>query len=180
MVTRADPPDVAALDTPSTPLSAWTVAAATPDPELPQLTIEDLGILRSLIHHGGRLVATITPTYSGCPALGEIRADLAARLRSAGHGDVEIRTQLAPAWTSDWITTAGREKLTAAGIAAPQPATRRAGPIPLRLGAPPPAAACPQCGSTDTQRIAAFSGTACKALYRCRACDEPFESMKAI
>lgn len=163
------------------PATAADVAAQTPDPELPQLTIADLGILRTVAQaEDGRVVVTITPTYSGCPALREIRADVAHRLRTAGYPDVEIRTQLAPAWTSEWITEAGRRKLEAAGIAPPSPAPRRAGPTPLVLGAAPASAACPRCGSTATTTTAAFSGTACKALHRCADCAEPFESIKAI
>jgi ring-1,2-phenylacetyl-CoA epoxidase subunit PaaD len=158
---------------------AWAVAAATPDPELPMVTLEDLGILRSVDDRDGRLVATITPTYSGCPAMREIATDVAHRLRAAGFEQVEVRTRLAPPWTTDWITPDGHRKLAAAGIAPPAPAPRRSGPVPLTLGHPQPAV-CPRCGTTDTSRTAAFSGTACKSLHRCNACHEPFESMKAI
>jgi ring-1,2-phenylacetyl-CoA epoxidase subunit PaaD len=163
----------------STATTAWDVAAATPDPELPLLTIGDLGILRSVEEADGGVVATITPTYSGCPALREITADLQGRLGAAGYAPVRIRTQLAPAWTSDWITEDGRAKLAAAGIAPPGPAPRRTGPVPLTLGRRP-AARCPRCGSVDTAETAAFSGTACKSLHRCRACAEPFEAVKAL
>ncbi len=159
--------------------TAWDVAAATPDPELPMVTVGDLGILRSLDEQDGRLVVTITPTYSGCPAMREIAGDVEYRLRAAGFAEVEIRTQLAPAWTSDWITADGRRKLLLAGIAPPAPAPRRAGPVPLTLGRAP-AATCPRCGSVRTSRRAAFSATACKALHTCDACLEPFESVKAI
>jgi ring-1,2-phenylacetyl-CoA epoxidase subunit PaaD len=159
--------------------SPWDVAAATPDPELPTVTIGELGILRSVEEHDGGVVATITPTYSGCPAMREITADLDARLRSAGHDRVEVRVRLAPAWTTDWITPAGRRKLAAAGIAPPAPAPRRAGPVPLTLGPRPPVA-CPRCGSVDTVLTAPFSATACKALHRCRACAEPFEAVKPL
>jgi ring-1,2-phenylacetyl-CoA epoxidase subunit PaaD len=159
--------------------TAWDVAAATPDPELPMVTVGDLGILRAVDEHDGSVVATITPTYSGCPALREITADLDQRLRAAGFADVEIRTQLAPAWTSDWITPDGRRKLLLAGIAPPNPALRRTGPVPLTLR-PRPAATCPRCGSAHTSQLAAFSATACKALFACQVCGEPFESVKAI
>jgi ring-1,2-phenylacetyl-CoA epoxidase subunit PaaD len=159
--------------------AAWAVAAATPDPELPQLTLEDLGILRAVDEDGTRVTATITPTYSGCPAMREISADLERRLHRAGYPDVEIRTQLAPPWTSDWITATGRHKLAAAGIAPPSPAPRRAGPVPLTL-ARHAAAPCPRCGSADTAQTAAFGSTACKALHRCANCGEPFEAVKAI
>jgi ring-1,2-phenylacetyl-CoA epoxidase subunit PaaD len=157
---------------------AWAAAAQTPDPELPMLTIADLGILRDVTRDGDTVVATITPTYSGCPAMREISADVRHRLQQAGYPRVTVRTQLAPAWTSDWITDAGRRKLAAAGIAPPGAAPRRAGPIPLTLHTASETR-CPRCGSLDTVRTAAFSGTACKSLHRCRTCDEPFEQVKA-
>jgi ring-1,2-phenylacetyl-CoA epoxidase subunit PaaD len=160
-------------------LTAWDVAAATPDPELPMLTLADLGILRSVDETDDAVVATITPTYSGCPAMREIAADVQHRLRSVGYERVEIRTQLAPAWSSDWITRDGRRKLAAAGIAPPSAVRRRTGPVPLTLG-PPAAVTCPRCGCANTARTAAFSATACKSLHRCNECHEPFESVKAI
>jgi ring-1,2-phenylacetyl-CoA epoxidase subunit PaaD len=159
--------------------AAWAVAAGTPDPELPMLTLADLGILRAVDETAEGVVATVTPTYSGCPAMREIAADLRGRLLAAGYHDVEVRTQLAPAWSSDWITADGRRKLTAAGIAPPDGAPRRTGPVPLTLGRPAPAT-CPRCGSDATVVTAAFSSTACKSLHRCSDCDEPFESIKAI
>lgn len=158
---------------------AWQIAAATPDPELPMLTLADLGILRDVRHESGRVVATITPTYSGCPAMREIAHDLQRRLAGAGYDDVEVRTALAPPWTSDWITAEGHRKLTAAGIAPPH-AARHGGPIPLTLTAPARTVACPHCGSLTTRLTAPFSATACKALYRCTGCDEPFEYVKEI
>jgi ring-1,2-phenylacetyl-CoA epoxidase subunit PaaD len=162
---------------------AWRVAADTPDPELPMVTVADLGILRDVTMDGPRVTAWLTPTYSGCPALREIRADVAGRLAAAGFADVEVRTVLSPPWSSDWITAAGRRKLLAAGIAPPSgsAAQRAAGPVPLTLtAAPGRAISCPQCGSGDTERTAAFSATACKDLYRCRSCAEPFEHVKEI
>jgi ring-1,2-phenylacetyl-CoA epoxidase subunit PaaD len=164
-------------------VSARDVASDTADPELPQLTIGDLGILRDVRQDGGRVLVTITPTYSGCPALREIRADLTARLQAAGFGDVEIVTALTPPWTSDWVTVAGRAKLAAAGIAPPTPrgaAGAGVAATPLLLTVTGPAVRCPRCGSPSTVRTAAFSGTACKALHRCTACREPFESVKTI
>jgi ring-1,2-phenylacetyl-CoA epoxidase subunit PaaD len=158
--------------------SAWDVAAATPDPELPMLTLADLGILRAVEETAGGVVATITPTYSGCPALREISADLQRRLRRAGYDDVRVRTQLAPAWTTDWITPAGRRKLADAGIAPPRPAPT--GPVALTLTARPVAVACPRCGSRNTVQTAAFSATACKSLHRCIDCREPFEHVKPL
>jgi ring-1,2-phenylacetyl-CoA epoxidase subunit PaaD len=158
---------------------AREIAAAVPDPELPMVTLADLGILRDVAAEGGRLVVTITPTYSGCPALHQIAHDLRYRLGQAGFADVAVRTELAPAWSSDWITAEGRGKLRAAGIAPPAPAPR--GPVPLTLTTTRrEPVGCPRCGSPDTTQTAAFSGTACKALFRCEACREPFEYVKAI
>ena len=167
---------------------ARRIAAEVPDPELPVVTVADLGILRDIKVCNGSLVVIITPTYSGCPALTEIARDLHGRLTGAGLGPVDVRTALAPAWTTDWITGEGRRKLSAAGIAPPGPAPR--GPVPLTLtsgpglpggaGPAPAAARCPRCGSADTEETAAFSGTACKALRRCRSCGEPFEQVKAL
>jgi ring-1,2-phenylacetyl-CoA epoxidase subunit PaaD len=160
---------------------ARRVAEGVPDPELPMLTLADLGILRDVSVTGSRVVVSLTPTYSGCPALAEMRADVHARLAAAGLRDVEVRTVLSPAWTSDWISAAGRRKLAAAGIAPPQAAPRRgAGPVPLSLTGPPRRIDCPACGSGETELTAAFSATACKDLYRCRACAEPFEHVKEI
>ncbi|HEY7223959.1 MAG TPA: 1,2-phenylacetyl-CoA epoxidase subunit PaaD [Micromonosporaceae bacterium] len=155
---------------------ARDVASAVPDPELPQLTLGDLGILRDVVLRDGQLSVTITPTYLGCPALDEIAADLRHRLHEAGFADVTVRLELAPAWTSDAITDEGRRKLREAGIAPPRPASP--GPVPLTLALRPAEVACPRCGCADTVRTAAFGSTACKALYRCRACTEPFEYVK--
>ena len=161
--------------------AAAEIAAAVRDPELPMLTVADLGILRDVSAEEGRLVVTITPTYSGCPALREIAQDLRRRLGQAGFADVTVRTALAPAWSSDWITAEGRRKLQAAGIAPPGPARRNPGPVPLTLTVAPPApVTCPRCGSAGTVQTAAFGATACKALYRCQRCREPFEHVKAI
>lgn len=157
---------------------AWDVAAQTPDPELPQLTIADLGILRAVELDGATVVATLTPTYSGCPALREIGADLRRRLSAAGYESVEVRTRLAPPWSSDWITAEGRRKLVAAGISPPGAARRPAGPTPLVLRPFRAGVVCPACGSSDTAPVAEFGATACKALYRCTACREPFEHVK--
>lgn len=170
--------------------SAYGVAAGTPDPEIPTLTIEDLGILRCVDYSPGRgVVVTITPTYSGCPAMREIAADVQARLNRAGFERVTVATQLAPPWSTDWITEEGRRKLAAVGIAPPpearapearaSAAPRRGGPVPLTLGRAP-SARCPRCGSPDTRLTAQFSATACKSLHRCNACGEPFEGVKAL
>lgn len=160
---------------------AWWIAAAVPDPEMPMLTLADLGILRDVEDDGTQVMVTITPTYSGCPAMREIAHDLRHRLQSAGFGEVTVRTVLTPPWSSDWITDAGRRKLEAAGIAAPNPAgPRPSGPVPLTLTPRPRTVACPLCASIDTRETAAFSATACTALYRCDACGEPFPYVKEI
>jgi ring-1,2-phenylacetyl-CoA epoxidase subunit PaaD len=159
---------------------AYHIAAGTLDPEIPVLTIEDLGILRRVDYcPDGGVVVTITPTYSGCPAMREIAADVQARLRRAGFAQVTVATELTPPWTTDWITAEGRRKLAAAGIAPPSAAPRRTGPVPLTLGRPA-SPRCPRCGSLDTRLTAQFSATACKSLHRCSACGEPFEAVKAI
>ena len=159
--------------------AAREIAAAVPDPELPMVTVADLGILRDVAAEDGRLVVTITPTYSGCPALREIAHDLRRRLGQAGFAEVTVRTALAPAWSSDWITAEGRRKLQAAGIAPPHPVP--SGPVPLTLTATRrEPVACPRCGSLDTTQTAAFGATACKALFRCETCREPFEHVKEI
>ena len=175
---------------------AYDVAAGTPDPEIPTLTIEDLGILRCVDYSPDRgVVVTITPTYSGCPAMREIAADVQARLNRAGFERVTVATQLAPPWSTDWITEEGHRKLAAVGIAPPPQARApearasaargfeargRTGPIPLVLGRRPEPVPCPRCGSPDTRLTAQFSATACKSLHRCNACDEPFEAVKPI
>lgn len=162
-------------------MSAAEVVGTVVDPELPMLTLHDLGIVRGVRESAEGVVVTITPTYSGCPAMETIRDDILAALRSAGFARAEVRTVLAPAWSSEWISDAGRSKLAAAGISPPGPAPRRSGgPVPLMLGARPSPAVCPRCGHRDTERIAAFGATACRELRRCPACREPFEHVKEI
>jgi ring-1,2-phenylacetyl-CoA epoxidase subunit PaaD len=151
-------------------VSAWETAGSVPDPELPALTIADLGILRDVRERDGAVTVTITPTYSGCPAMAQIAADLRRSLEEAGYHDVAVRTELSPPWTTDWITPDGRRKLAGAGIAPPG---ERRGPVLVPL-----AVRCPRCGSADTRELSRFSGTACKALCQCRACLEPFEHVK--
>jgi ring-1,2-phenylacetyl-CoA epoxidase subunit PaaD len=166
----------------SGPVDARAVAETVTDPELPMLTLADLGVLREVSEHDGRVAVTITPTYTGCPALETMRDDLRHALRDAGYREVEVRLALRPPWTTDWITPAGRRKLAEAGIAPPAaaPRTPSAGPIPLALGSTVVAVPCPRCDSTDTVELSRFSSTACKALYRCRWCHEPFEHVKEI
>ncbi len=151
------------------------------DPELPVLTLADLGVLREVSETDGRVVVTITPTYSGCPAIDEMGADLRHSLLSAGFAEVEVRLSLSPAWTTDWISDEGREKLSSAGIAPPaRVGPSVAGPVPLNLVPPSRQVACPQCGSLSTSEISRFGSTACKALRRCHTCSEPFEHVKEI
>lgn len=144
------------------------------DPEVPVLTIEDLGVLRDVAVDGDAVTVTITPTYSGCPAMDTIRDDLVLALTAAGFAAVDVRLVLAPAWTTDWMTDAGRQKLRDYGIAPPTGRRAVNGPIPLRLSV-----RCPRCGSLDTRELARFGSTSCKALYECRACLEPFDHFKA-
>ena len=165
----------------TTTLDPRSVAETVTDPELPMLTLSDLGVLRDVRVERGTVVVEITPTYTGCPAMGTMRADLLRALHGAGFPDVDVRTVLAPPWSTDWITPEGRRKLVQAGIAPPGEAPVRApGPVPLTLGAPRRAADCPLCGSPDTEEISEFGATACKALRRCRACREPFEHVKEL
>ena len=159
---------------------AWDVLRGVNDPEVPVISVVDLGIVRDVIVDDGGLVVAVTPTYSGCPATEAIEASIVAALDAAGLGPTRIRIERAPAWTSDWISADGRAKLHAYGIAPPGPVDRDAA-LPLRFVARPPAPlACPRCASTNTERLAAFGATACKALWRCRACGEPFEHFKPI
>jgi ring-1,2-phenylacetyl-CoA epoxidase subunit PaaD len=145
------------------------------DPELRVVTIEELGILRdvSVAPETGRVTVTIRPTYSGCPAMDAICAEIEAAVRAAGHPEAEVRTVLAPPWSSDDISESGRAKLAAAGIAPPAAGIARSGPVPVRLSV-----RCPRCGSPETEQLSRFGSTACKALWRCRSCAEPFEQVK--
>jgi ring-1,2-phenylacetyl-CoA epoxidase subunit PaaD len=141
------------------------------DPEIPVLTIADLGILRDVSVDGDTVEVTITPTYSGCPAMSLITLEIETTLARAGI-KARIHTTLSPAWTTDWLTDAARRKLAAYGIAPPEPTTSRR----ALFGESRPA--CPLCGSTDTEQISEFGSTACKSLHRCRACREPFDAFK--
>lgn len=153
------------------------IAGSVCDPELPPLTIDDLGILRSVEREGESVVVTLTPTYSGCPAVEYIEDKVRAELETAGCEQVEIVRSFSPAWTTDWISDDGRRKMIEAGIAPPG----RAGGVSVTLGRRTPVAVpCPRCGSVDTELVSAFGSTACKALHRCRGCGEPFDHFKAI
>lgn len=185
-------------------LAALRLAAAeVPDPEIPVLTIDDLGILRDVRFAGdGVPEVVLTPTYSGCPATEAIRKDVLQRTHDVDPA-ARVVIELAPAWTTDWITDDGRTKLREYGIAPPRPT--RSGPVPVQLGSRPAmrttapsgttgasgtgaAAAtetlepvrCPRCGSADTELISQFGSTPCKSLRRCRACAEPFDEFKPL
>ena len=152
---------------------AWDAAAAVPDPEVPCVTVADLGILREVVLDGGVAVAKVSPTYSGCPAVMAIEMAVEAALRDAGF-EARIERVLSPAWTTDWITDEGREKLRAYGIAPPVGA---AGKRALFGEVDVP---CPRCARMATEKISEFGSTACKAQYRCTACGEPFDYFKCI
>jgi ring-1,2-phenylacetyl-CoA epoxidase subunit PaaD len=153
---------------------AWSIAASVPDPEVPVLTIEDLGVLRAVRVDGAAVHVDITPTYSGCPAMDTIRDDVVLALTAAGYSPVDVSLVLSPAWTTDWMSDAGKQKLERFGIAPPTGrAAVGAGPISLALSV-----RCPQCGSLDTREVSRFGSTSCKALYECRACLEPFDHFK--
>lgn len=157
------------------------IVANVLDPEMPMVTLADLGIVREVSESDGRVHVVITPTYSGCPAMRIIRDDIESALEHRGYHDVEISTRLQPAWTTDWITPSGREKLTAAGYSAPGPAAAApSGPIPLTLTARPRGVTCPRCGSAATTLVSEFGATLCKAHYRCTECAEPFDHVKEI
>lgn len=155
---------------------AWATLAGVPDPEVPVLSVVDLGIVRALAVDGDDVAVTLTPTYSGCPATEVIQDSVVQALREAGARQVTVTTTLDPPWTSDWITAEAAEKLRAYGIAPPH--LKAADAQPLRFH--PRDIACPRCASTNTQRLSAFGATACKALYRCLDCLEPFEHFKPI
>lgn len=162
---------------------AWDIAASVCDPEIPVLTIADLGILRAvMVDRGGtgspHVRVTITPTYSGCPAMDAIRDDLAAVFTAEGYLHISVDTVLAPAWTTDWMTDAGKAKLQEYGIAAPSGHSGsggHSGRVRLHL-----AVQCPQCRSLNTKEVSRFGSTSCKALYVCRDCKEPFDYFKVL
>ncbi len=153
------------------------IAASVCDPEIPVLSIADLGVLREVYRDDDGIVVVITPTYSGCPAMRTIEDDIRAALAAAGITGVRIETRLAPAWTTDWLSARGREKLLETGIAPPAQASADKRAL---TGGESPVVPCPRCGERDTERLSEFGSTACKALYRCRACLEPFDYFKCL
>ncbi len=179
---------------------AAALAASVPDPEIPVITLGDLGIVRSVLREAGRIVVTITPTYTGCPATEVIASDVRQILLENGFADAQVRLTLSPPWTTDWISETGRERLRAYGIAPPgraavqadavmrfMPRKRSAGEMADTTAAPlraPPEAmqqqpiACPNCGSLETEQLSAYGSTPCKAIHRCLACREPFDYFK--
>jgi ring-1,2-phenylacetyl-CoA epoxidase subunit PaaD len=157
---------------------AWDIAATVVDPEIPVLSIADLGILRDVAVAGDHVKVTITPTYSGCPAMDAIRDDVKTAFAKEGYQDDEVDLVLSPAWTTDWMTDAGKQKLQEYGIAPPtgkSHAARHAGPIRLTM-----AVKCPQCASLNTKELTRFGSTSCKALYVCQDCKEPFDYFKVL
>lgn len=146
----------------------WSILAQVKDPEIPVISIEELGVLRDIKIENNEIVVIITPTYTGCPAMDMIRVNITAALQDKGFKNIKIETILSPAWTTDWISDAGKEKMRKYGIAPPEPKLNG-----VKDGVP-----CPLCGSTNTKVISAFGSTACKALYRCADCLEPFDYFK--
>ncbi len=153
----------------------WDLLDAVKDPEVPALSLWDLGVLREIERNGEKIVVTITPTYSGCPAMNAMAEDITQALNDAGFADVQIKTKLAPAWSSEWMTQEGRRKLRDYGIAPPEDAELDEDGL-----TPDAHALCPHCSSRNTRRISEFGSTACKALFQCNDCNEPFDYFKKI
>ena len=154
----------------------WDWLAQVPDPEIPVISLVDLGIIREIAWQGDLLVVTVTPTYSGCPATSVINFEIEAALRGHGVGKLELRRQLSPAWTTAWISAEGREALRRYGIAPPVEGTAACG-----TGSwVEPAVECPRCGSQVTNLVSRFGSTPCKAAYRCTDCLEPFDYFKCL
>ncbi|ASR05559.1 Putative 1,2-phenylacetyl-CoA epoxidase, subunit D (plasmid) [Gordonia rubripertincta] len=162
--------------------TARVLAETVTDPEMPMLTLADLGVLQDVeVDDSGAVTVTITPTYSGCPAIATMRDDIEHVLTRNGFTRVTVCTRIQPAWSTDWISEDGRRKLADSGYSTPRRApTRDSGPIPLTLTPRPRLIACPQCGSTQTQLVSEFGATLCKAHYRCLDCSEPFDHVKEI
>ena len=169
--------------TPADPAHVWRVLDTVLDPEVPAVSLVELGIVRDVICTGTAVEVVLTPTYSGCPATEMIESAVRGALAAAGYRELVVSQRRAPAWTTDWITEAGRRRLLDYGIAPPTGhATHQGNERPVRLigrGALAPVA-CPRCASVNTERLSAFGSTACKSLHRCRDCHEPFEYFKPI
>jgi ring-1,2-phenylacetyl-CoA epoxidase subunit PaaD len=155
--------------------AVWDLLEEVKDPEIPVLSLRDLGILRGVHHDAQGWRVVITPTYSGCPAMRVIEEEVRAAMQRAGYTPLRVETRLAPAWTTDWMSVEGRERLRAYGIAPPAPEDGGSDEHAPELTPP-----CPQCGSTHTRRISEFGSTACKALYQCQDCREPFDYFKRL
>ncbi len=151
---------------------AWDAAASVVDPEIPVLTIADLGVLRHVAVAGDRVEVAITPTYSGCPAMNMIALEIELALAREGFPNAKVRTVLSPAWTTDWMSEEGRRKLKDYGIAPPEPKSSRRALFGVQE------IKCPQCGSANTELLSEFGSTSCKALWRCKSCREPFDYFK--
>ncbi|AUH66619.1 1,2-phenylacetyl-CoA epoxidase subunit PaaD [Paracoccus zhejiangensis] len=162
----------------------WDWLSEVPDPEIPVISLTDLGIIRNVEWQGDVLVVTVTPTYSGCPATGIINLDIETALRDRGIGKLVLKRQISPPWTTDWISAEGREKLRAYGITPPVDGTaadgRLAGRVARMAGSTNLTIECPRCGSTKTEKVSQFGSTPCKASYRCTGCLEPFDYFKCI
>ena len=169
---------------PAIPLERiWTWLSEIPDPEIPVISLTDLGVIRDVEWRDDALVVTVTPTYSGCPATAVINLDIESTLRAHGVAKVSLERRLSPPWTTDWSASAAREKLRAYGIAPPIAGTAADGKIAARVGSlmgEAPRVVCPRCGSESTEKLSQFGSTPCKASYRCRACLEPFDYFKCI
>ena len=158
-------------------VDAWEVLRGIPDPEIPVINIVELGIVRDVTVTGASVRVAITPTYSGCPAMHAIEEDIGARLRESGYSEVRVTQQLSPAWTTDWMTGEAKERLRGYGIVPPQ---RVQGADTHRIHIFARGISCPQCGSENTERLSEFGSTACKAMYRCIDCREPFDYFKPL
>lgn len=154
----------------------WKLLEAVPDPEIPVLSVIDLGVIRKIEELEDKVVITITPTYSGCPAMNQFEADITDHLSKHGYQSIEIKTTYNPAWTTDWLTDEAKLKLEKYGIAPPQEKTTDKS---FLLGESP-TVKCPQCKSTNTKLVSQFGSTACKALYQCKDCKEPFDYFKCL
>ena len=158
---------------------AWAVLDAVPDPEVPAISVRELGIVREVLDHGASLEVVLTPTYSGCPATEVIERTVCEAIDAAGLGPARVTMRRAPAWTTDWISADGKRKLREYGIAPPGLAADGTAPICI-VGRRAAAVPCPRCSSAHTERLSAFGSTACKARWRCIACKEPFEHFKPL